>query len=176
MTDAICREGITRAARSLRKAYEGGDCPAAREDMSLASLLGGLALANAGLGAVHGFAGPLGGMFAAPHGGVCAALLPHVMAVNIEALQNRQPDSEPLRRYDEIARILTGDPRAMGSDGVTWVGDIFQALRIPALASYGLTNDDLTVLVEKASDASSMKGNPIRLTPDELREVFTRAV
>ena len=108
LTDALCREGMMRAARSLRTAYEDGRDAAAREDMALASLFGGLALANAGLGVVHGFAGPVGGTFHAPHGAVCAAFLPHVMAVNARALRTRQPGSAALARYDEIARILTG--------------------------------------------------------------------
>ena len=76
--------------------------------MALASLLGGLALANAGLGAVHGFAAPIGGMFPAPHGAVCAALLPHVMAANIRALRERAPESAALARYETVARLLTG--------------------------------------------------------------------
>ena len=79
LTDGICREGMGRAARSLRKAFEDGKDQTAREDMAVASLFGGLALANAKLGAVHGFSGPLGGMFAAPHGAICGLLLPHVM-------------------------------------------------------------------------------------------------
>ena len=79
ITDAFCIEGMRRVARSLRLAYQQGQDLKAREDMALASLFGGLALANAGLGAVHGFAAPIGGMFPAPHGAVCAALLPHVM-------------------------------------------------------------------------------------------------
>jgi alcohol dehydrogenase class IV len=76
IVDGLCREGIARVARSLRRAWADGRDAAAREDMALASLYGGLALANAGLGAVHGFAGVAGGMFQAPHGAVCAALLP----------------------------------------------------------------------------------------------------
>ena len=109
MTDAFCREGMRRAARSLRRAYEHGNDVKAREDMSLASLLGGLALANAGLGAVHGIASVMGGMFPAPHGAVCARLLPHVMEINVRALQERQPGSDALHRYDEVARILDGE-------------------------------------------------------------------
>jgi len=107
LTDALCREGMRRAARSLRRAYGQGDDAAAREDMALTSLFGGLALANAKLGAVHGFAGPMGGMFPAPHGAICGRLLPHVMAVNVRALQERLPGSEALRRYDEIARMAS---------------------------------------------------------------------
>ena len=123
LTDALCREGMMRAARSLRTAYEDGRDAVAREDMALASLFGGLALANAGLGVVHGFAGPVGGAFHAPHGAVCAAFLPHVMAVNARALRTRQPGSAALARYDEIARIAD---RASCSPGRRWhrLGDV----------------------------------------------------
>src|SRR5207248_5172629 len=121
MTDAVCVEGIRRTARSLRAACENGHDVSAREDMSLASLFGGLSLANAGLGAVHGFAGPIGGMFPAPHGAVCAALLPHVVKVNLKAIRERKPESETLRRYDEIARILTGEPGATADHGADWL-------------------------------------------------------
>jgi alcohol dehydrogenase class IV len=176
LTDALCREGMHRAARSLHRAYEQGDDAAAREDMALTSLFGGLALANAKLGAVHGFAGPIGGMFPAPHGAVCARLLPHVMAVNVLALQERSPGSEALWRYDEIARILTENDKATAADGVAWVQELCQALQVPSLASYGVTPADLTVVIEKASAASSMQGNPIQLTPDEMREILTQAL
>ena len=144
--------------------------------MSLAALLGGLALANAGLGVVHGFAGPFGGMFPGPHGAVCAALLPPGMAVNIRALRARAPGSESLRRYEEVARILTGQPNAAAEEGVTWVSQLCQDLSIPSLRAYGVREQDVSVVVEKASKASSMKGNPIVLTPEELREVLTRAL
>ncbi|MFB0538133.1 MAG: iron-containing alcohol dehydrogenase [Anaerolineae bacterium] len=176
MTDALCREGMGRAARSLRRAYEQGDDAVAREDMALTSLFGGLALANAKLGAVHGLAGPLGGMFPGPHGAMCARLLPHVMAVNVRALQERSPGSESLRRYDEIAHILTGNDKGTAKDGVAWVQELCQALQVPSLASYGVTQADFPVLIEKASAASSMQGNPIKLTPDEMQEVLAGAL
>ena len=176
LTDALCREGMRRAARSLLRAYERGDDAVAREDMSLTSLFGGLALANAKLGAVHGFAGPMGGMFHAPHGVICGCLLPHVMAVNVRALQEREPESKALRRYDEIAAILTGDPGATASDGVAWVEGLCQALGVPSLSAYSVTPEEFPVIIEKASRSSSMKGNPIKLTPDEMREILTRAL
>ncbi|MGD0922929.1 MAG: iron-containing alcohol dehydrogenase [Terriglobia bacterium] len=176
MADGFCVEGMRRGSRSLRRAYLHGHDMEARTDMSLASLLGGLALANAGLGVVHGFAAPLGGMFPAPHGAVCAALLPHGMEVNIRALRARAPESESLRHYEEVARLLTGRPNATPEDGVEWVRAICQELNISRLSSYGIREADVPVLVEKASRASSMKGNPIVLTPDELDEVLTRAL
>jgi alcohol dehydrogenase class IV len=176
MTDALCREGMMRAARSLRRAYEDGQDVAAREDMALASLFGGLALANAGLGAAHGFAGPVGGMFSAPHGAVCAVFVPHVMAVNVRALAAREPGNPALARYDEIARILTGDPRSGAEDGVRWICSLCAALRIPPLSTYGVTRADFPALIEKTAVASSTKANPISLTPGELSEILTLAL
>jgi len=176
LTDAICREGMRRAARSLRRAFERGDDAEAREDMALTSLFGGLALANAKLGATHGFAGPMGGMFHAPHGVICGRLLPHVVAVNVRALQERMPGSAALRRYDEVAQILTGDADATADDGVAWVQELCDALQVPSLASYGVTPGDFPLLIEKASVSSSMKGNPIKLTPEEMGEILRRAV
>ncbi|MBM3889394.1 MAG: iron-containing alcohol dehydrogenase [Verrucomicrobia bacterium] len=175
MTDGFCRHGIALAARSLRAACR-GDEPAAREDMSLASLLSGLALSNAGLGAVHGFASPIGGRFPAPHGAVCAALLAAVMEANIRALRERRPGSESLRRYDEVAQLLTAEPRANADDGVAWVRELCAALKVEPLGAWGVTEKDFPTLVEKAAVASSMKANPIVLSPSELREILARSV
>lgn len=176
MTDAFCREGMARGARSLRRAYENGDDLAAREDMALASLFGGLSLANAGLGVAHGFAGAIGGAFDAPHGAICAALLPHVMAVNARALRQRQPDSPTLARYDEVARIVTGNPAARAADGVAWVRDLAAALGIPPLTAHGVRQEHAADLVANTARASSTKGNPIALTPDELTEILESAL
>lgn len=176
LTDSLCREGMARAARSLRRAYEDGNDAAAREDMSIASLFGGLALANAGLGAAHGFAGPVGGMFHAPHGAVCAALLPHVMETNVRALQQREPDNPALQRYNEIARILTGRASATATDGVEWVQELCQTLNVPPFSTYGMTPDDIPLLVEKSAVASSMKANPIQLTMGELSHILSEAM
>jgi len=176
MTDALCVEGIRRAAHSLRRAFEHGEDTAAREDMALASLFGGLALANAGLGAVHGFAAPIGGMFPAPHGAVCAALLPGVMAANIRALRERTPDSPALRRYDEVARLLTGRPQATAEDGAAWTAELCRALRIPPLRAWGVAESEVAAVVEKARQASSMKANPIPLTEAELCQVLSEAL
>ena len=178
ITDAICREGMRLAARSLRIAYEGGpgDVRSARDDMSLAALFGGLALANAGLGAAHGFAAPVGGAFAAPHGAVCGRLLPAVVEVNVRALRQRAPDAEALGRYDEVARIVTGRAGATSSDAVAWVADLVASLAVPGLASYGIAPTDIPGLVERASGASSMKANPIRLSAEELTEIIERSM
>jgi alcohol dehydrogenase class IV len=176
LTDAVCVDGIRRVARSLRRAFEQDDDAAAREDMSLASLFGGLALANAGLGAVHGFAGPIGGMFPAPHGAVCAALLPHVMAANLAALRARFPGHDVLCRYDEVARLLTGRHDATADEGVRWVAQLVADLRIRPLGAYGVTHADIPALVAAATKASSMKANAISLTSDEQSAILARAL
>jgi alcohol dehydrogenase class IV len=96
------------------------------------------------------------------------------MAINIGALRARSP--EKLERYDEVARLLTGKPHATAPDGVDWIATLCRKLEIPPLRSYGLTENDLSVLVEKAARANSMKGNPIVLTEGELREIISRAL
>jgi alcohol dehydrogenase class IV len=176
MTDALCREALRRAARSLRRVYERGDDTIAREDMAVVSLFGGLALANARLGAVHGFAGPLGGTFGAPHGAICGRLLAHVMAVNVQALQERMARSNALRRYDEVAQVLISSPKATARDGVAWIQALCEALHVPPLSSYGVTLADLPLLVEKAAVSNGMKGNAVELTLDEMNEILSRAL
>ncbi|MCJ7432580.1 MAG: iron-containing alcohol dehydrogenase, partial [Anaerolineales bacterium] len=168
MTDTICREGIRHAARSLRRAYENGADKEAREGMSLASLFAGLAMANAALGAVHGFAGPLGGILHAPHGAICARLLPLVMEANLKALQSRHAGYVAIERYAEIAQILTGDKNATAANGVKWVSELVRDLNIPALSAHGMTREHFPEAVEKTMKASSFKGNPIVLTEAEL--------
>ncbi len=176
VTDALCLEGVERAARSLRVAFGNGRDTQAREDMSLVSLYGGLALSNAGLGAVHGLAGPIGGMFNAPHGAVCAALLPGVMEANLVALELRQPASPALLRYEKVARCLTGNASATARDGVAWVRQLVADLRIILLGQYGITAAHIPEIVEKAAHASSMKANPIALMTEELAGVVQRAL
>jgi len=170
-TLALAKEGMTRVARSLRPAFEQGLTPERREDLAIASLFGGLCLANSGLGAVHGFAAPLGGMWKAPHGTVCAALLPAVMRANIAALTERAPQSPALVRYRELDDLL-----AQGSDAAAWVAGVTAALAIPKLSALGVQPDEIPLLVEKAKVASSMRGNPIVLTDEELTAIVRESL
>ncbi|MGA1874133.1 MAG: iron-containing alcohol dehydrogenase [bacterium] len=176
LTDGLCREGMQRAGSSLRRAFEDGSEAGCREDMALTSLFGGLALANAKLGAVHGLAGPLGGMIHAPHGVICARLLPLVMEANVAACKSRAPDSPALARYDDVAGILTGKPAARAADGILWVEELCAALKVPRLGEFGLTEDDFPEAVDKAQRASSMKGNPVTLTAEELTAILRKAL
>lgn len=176
VTDGFCRQGIPLAARALRRAFHHGREPEPRHDMSLAALLSGLALANAGLGAVHGLASPVGGRFPAPHGAICAAILPYAMEINLRALRSRDPQSLAVRRYQEVGRMLTGRPGATAEDGISWTFDTCQELQIPALKSYAIQPQDVPTLIAEAAKASSMKGNPLPLTPEELEEILTRTI
>ena len=176
ISDALAREGISCAAQALPALHREPRNRNAREKMALASLLGGLAMANATLGGVHGFAGPLGGMFPIPHGVVCARLLPFVMETNLSALEERQADSPILERYREIGSLLTGDEKARAIDGVRWVRNLVDMLDIPYLNEYGVTQEHFLELVEKSARASSMKGNPIQLTQEEMQGILQRAL
>jgi len=175
ITDGFCREGIFRAASALTQAYVDGGDTEARASMSLASLLSGLALGNSGLGAVHGFASVIGGMFPAPHGAVCAALLPHVTRANLAALAERAPAHPARTRYEEIARLLTGGP-GMAEDGARWLEATCVELAIPGLSAYGLVEADFPSIIERTKAASSTRANPIVLTDSELRKALEAAL
>jgi alcohol dehydrogenase class IV len=175
VSDAICLDGLPRVARSLARAWRDGRDLEARAEMSLAALYGGLALANAGLGAVHGFAAVLGGRFDAPHGAVCAALLPGVVRANAAALAERDRASPALGRYECAARVLTGRSDATPADLAEWLGELRETLQIPGLRAYGVDATDAAPIVAAAARASSMRTNPIVLTPDELHAVLESA-
>ncbi|MGI8960580.1 MAG: iron-containing alcohol dehydrogenase [Bryobacteraceae bacterium] len=176
LADLFCIEGMERVSACLVQAWRSGGDHQARQSMSFASVLGGLALANAALGVVHGFAAPLGAMLHAPHGALCAAVLPHGMAINIQALRRRAPEHEALCKYHDIARILTDSSTADPEDGAVWVADLCQQLSIPRLGAHGLDPRQIPALVEKAAKTNSTKGNPIRLTTQELTEIVDRAL
>lgn len=175
-TDSLCREGLARAGRSLVRAFRDGSDSAAREDMALAALFSGLALANAGLGAVHGIAGPLGGMIGAPHGTICAALLPHVTRANIRALERSGHNSTALVRYLEAVRLITENGGDSLESGINRIEALCRELGVKGLASLGLHQGIIPEAVEKSRRASSMKGNPVELSSGELTEVLEKSM
>ena len=175
LTDIICIEGLKRAARSLHRAFKDGSDTKAREDMAIVSLFGGLTLANSKLGAVHGIAGPIGGMFPVPHGVICARLLPFVVEVNVRVLQ-RHNSQQYLLRYDQVAQVLTGKTNAKAEEGIARIHDLCDALDIPGLSDFGITEDHFPDLIASSKKASSMKGNPVNLTDEELTEILQKAV
>jgi alcohol dehydrogenase class IV len=178
IVDAICREALPRLARSLSRAYRDGSDRGAREDMAFASLSGGMALANARLGAVHGLAGPLGGALPVPHGAACAALLALVASANVAALRARDPGNPALARYAEVASILMGSGAgpARPEDSGPALRRLADELNIRGLAAFGLRREAFPDLIRKAAAASSMRGNPLALTPEELGTILEAAL
>ncbi len=175
LTDQLCREGIGRIGRALLPAYHKPDDISAREDMCLASLFSGMALANAGLGAVHGIAGPLGGMCGAPHGAVCASLLAQVMEANLRCADRAADCAEMRRRYDEIAGMLLSRQNARAEEGLTFIRSLCEQMQIPGLFALGLREEDISLLAQKSLQASSMKGNPVQFSAREIEELICRA-
>ncbi|MBN2529851.1 MAG: iron-containing alcohol dehydrogenase [Deltaproteobacteria bacterium] len=173
LTDAICEAGMTRIARSLKRSFDNGADLDAREDMAIGSLFGGLALANAGLGAVHGFAGPMGGMFPIPHGVVCGRLLPFVFRANAHAVANIPHLQE---KFSHVSRCLTGNPKSTVCDGIRWLDDLCAHLKVEGLAHFGVQSGDFDAIVTAAQRASSMKGNPVSLPDDVLKTILEQAM
>jgi alcohol dehydrogenase class IV len=176
VTDGLAREGLRRAAAGLRAAYADGADLAARADMALCSLLGGIALANAKLGAVHGLAGVIGGTAPVPHGAACAALLAPVIEANVRVLRSGPAGSPALDRYAEVARLLTGQPAATIDEGLAWIRETVTRLAIPGLAAFGVHAQDADDIVAQAARSSSMQGNPVPLSHDDLRAALLAAL
>jgi len=176
MTDLFCESGIKSVSKALLTAYKDGTDLSARNGMAWASLMGGLALANAGLGAVHGFAAVIGGMFDAPHGDICARLLPVVFEVNARELEKSSGNHEILTRFQQVSEWLTGDQNATILSGVNFLKQLAEDLKIPALSNFGMNRQHVEEVVEKAKKASSMKGNPIQLSDEALKEILLKAI
>jgi alcohol dehydrogenase class IV len=179
LTDGLAREGLRRAAAGLRAAYADGTDLRARADMAVCSLLGGIALANAKLGAVHGLAGVVGGTADVPHGMACAALLAPVVEANVRALRSGPaggPDHPALGRYAEAARLITGKPAASVEDGLAWIRETVTLLAVPGLAAFGIRPEQAGDVAAKAAASSSMQGNPVVLTDGDLRAIVLGAL
>ena len=178
MTDALALAGLLHARRSIATAYDDGANLDAREDMALAALLGGIALTNAGLGAVHGFAAPLGANFPAPHGVICAALLPHVIAANIAALRAADRMHPVLDRYVKVGLMLSREPSGLTAfdDCIGRITQWVRKFQIPRLSTFGVTESDVPAMVQLAKKSSSMRYNPVVLGDDVLADVLRRAL
>lgn len=180
ITDPLALQGISLCARSLKTCYEHGNDINARGEMALAAFLSGMCLTNAGLGAVHGFAAPLGAHFPIPHGVICGALLPHVIEANIAALQSENPEHAILHRYSAIGRTLAGQPALPAPDALRAAVDVTHRLKrdlqIPRLSSFGFKAADIPAMVRLAKKASSMRYNPVVLSDGELGAILSGAV
>lgn len=169
LVDGFCREGIRRAGTGLRKAFDDGSDLAARTDVSLCSLLSGLALANGKLGAAHGIAGPLGGYLGAPHGAITASVMVAVCEFNLA-----HGGVDVQSRYAEVAELLTGNRRPDAL--LDWWNETTSELGVEGLASLGLTADGIAQVAEAAAQASSTKGNPVPVGPDDFAGILRRSL
>jgi len=176
LTDGLASEGLHRAAAGLRAAYADGENLAARADMATCALLGGMALANAKLGAVHGLAGVIGGIADVPHGVACAAVLAPVISANVRALRSGPPGQPALDRYGRAARLLTGDPDGSIEDGLAWIRQTLVLLEVPGLAVFGVGAQHADEIAAKALTSSSMQGNPVALSHGDLKAIVTQAL
>ena len=164
MTDAIAVEGIGLAGSNLRRAYENGQDAAAREGMAYTALCGGIALTNAGLGAVHGFAAPIGANFPIPHGVICGRLLPPVIRANND---HADPATRSkIRALDDL----------LGDNAAAVTAKLVDDLSLPGLATFGMHESDVEPMVQLAKKASSMRYNPVILPDDVLREILREAL
>ena len=173
MTDTLALRGIM-AGTSLVRAYGWPDDEDARDNMAMAALLSGMCLTNAGLGAVHGFAAPLGAHFPIPHGLICAALLPSVIAANLAALQAENPEHPTLRRYETITGILTRKSDAAHLE--KFLAGLLVELNIPPLSKFGLNESHIPQLIPLARQSSSMKYNPVKLSDEALADILRAGI
>jgi alcohol dehydrogenase class IV len=173
--DLICEDAIKKASDSLLNAFKTSDDLLSRENMCWVSLFGGIALANAGLGAVHGFAGVIGGMHDIPHGVICARLLPSVLEMNINAISERQPSNPILEKFRTITKFLTHSEKSEIIDGVRWLETLCEEMKIPHLGELGVEINEFPEIIQNAKFSSSMKGNPIELTTKELFRVLEKS-
>jgi alcohol dehydrogenase class IV len=162
VTDALARRGADLARENLRHAYERGGDIDARAAMAACALISGITLTNAGLGAVHGFAAPLGANFPVPHGVACAALLPGVIRANLEEAR-RQSRTDVVNKYHSLGELA-------------WVRELVRQLGIPRLSQFGIRPGDADAMVQLAKQASSMKYNPVVLPDEVLRDVLIEAI
>ncbi len=179
LIDPLCKDGVLRVTRSLVAAYDNGANESAREDMALASLEGGIVLANAGLGAVHGIAAVLGGSYPIPHGVACACLLPYVFEANVRTLNSEGTGNPIFRKYLEISEWLGGGSvkthdEKIGS-GLTFIQKLNAHLKIPGLSRFGVGEDDVPEIARKAAKASSTTVNPVTLSQKDLTQMLKKA-
>jgi alcohol dehydrogenase class IV len=175
MTDPLALRGIELAAANLLTAFRNPDNPDARQAMALAALLSGITLTNAGLGAVHGFAAPIGANFPIPHGVICAALLPHIIRANIRALKSKPEFAHALARYATIGKIVNPENEPLNAC-IDFTQSLTRQMNIPALSVFGLSEKQVPEMVSLATKTSSMRFNPVKLSEDQLAAALRSAI
>lgn len=146
---------------------------AARTNISYASYISGLTLANAGLGVVHGFASVIGGAFNIPHGVICGTLLSEVTRHNIESLILLDPNGPAIKKYARASRLLSPSPVSenhveSSRHLIEILAQWTDQLKMPGLGSYGVTLKDIDTIV----GSTEQKNNPIRLSAKKLSKIL----
>jgi alcohol dehydrogenase class IV len=178
MIDQLAADGLRRVVDNLEAA-----CGAASDDvnvraqMAYAAFISGVALANAGLGVIHGLAAPIGGFFPIPHGVVCGTLLGPAVKVTIEGLSKNSNDNRTALARFAIVGSFFGDCSLGDIDGccealVRGIYGLTERLEIPLLSDYGVTRADCDRIVEKAGN----KNNPVALGADQIRRVLLERI
>jgi len=173
MTDALCRDAIPRGLAALPRVLEVPGDREARTEMAWVSLCGGLALANAKLGAVHGLAGVIGGRTGAAHGAICGRLLPRVLAANEAALAARSPSHPARARLAALRGMIAGAFGVAEGEALDALAGFVDGAGVPGTGELGIGPGDVTAIAEAATLSSSMKGNPVELTAAELAGVLS---
>lgn len=169
MTDALCRPAISAGLKALTRLMQ-EENPAARDALAWTSLCGGLALANAGLGVIHGLAGPLGGLSGAAHGAICGALLPHGLAANAE-----QAKGEAAVRIRELRGIIAEALAVPADDAFPALANWSAEAGLPGLDAQGVSAEHREEAAKMAASSSSMKANPVLLDEAMLAGIMQRA-
>ncbi len=173
-TDAIAIEGLRSVKSSLERAYLHGEDITARTNMSFAALSSGICLANAGLGAVHGFASSIGGMFNIPHGLICGTLMAPANEINIRELRKKSDKSIALNKYTTLGKIFKSSenkPDDYYIDGfIDYLNKLTHLFQFPALKNFGINDSDIAPIC----DITEIKNNPLNLSKSDLMEILIK--
>jgi len=171
-TDALALEGLKAIKTSLLRSYTDGEDMEARTGMSFAALTSGICLANAGLGAVHGFASSIGGMYNIPHGLICGTLMAKANEVNVRELRRKSENRGALKKYAHLGELF-GDEKAKTDiyyidNFIQFLHNLTQKLDLPGLKKYGIDEKDLKLICRK----TEIKNNPVKLAEEDLVEIL----
>jgi len=171
-TDALSYEGLRAIKSSLVQSYLQGTDIRARSGMSFAALTSGICLANAGLGAVHGFASSIGGMFDIPHGVICGTLMASANSINVRELRRCDNNSQALKRYSSLGRLFLdeiGKSDDYYIDGfIEYLNELTGKLKLPMLKEFGIKENDIQFICKN----TDIKSNPVKLSQEDLMEIL----
>jgi len=175
-TDALAFEGLRAIKTSLLRSCKDGEDIEARTGMSFAALTSGICLANAGLGAVHGFASSIGGMYDIPHGLICGTLMASANEINVRELRKESTNPVALKKYALLGELFLdekGKTDNYYADGfIQYLNKLTDELNLPGLKKYGIEETDLDLICRN----TEIKNNPVKLTEEDLSEILRSSI